>query len=346
MKRLLSLVLAILCMLGCMASLVSCNNESDVPVGMQLVRGGEEYGYYFYCPEEWIVSNDGNISACYVSKLDTTSVLFTEAQMPSDLNEYFTNEMNNLKATFTEFKLEKQMETEALFGDAKKAYKSIYTYKYAGNDFRTMLIYVVHNGRFFIFTYTAQLVLKNGEQTKYDYYLNKVQTIIDTFKFVEKKGTATDKVNYPTDKDGYILVSNKAECGFDLYVPGNYTVDNATGFVSASTSDGANISMTKPTYTGLYADAYWEKRKADLESLNITITFDEDKIGKEVELDGTTWAFSYEYEWELLGAKTHVYQVLVLVGSEGYVFTYSAPSGEVYDAHINEAIASLSKMGY
>ena len=344
MKRLLSLVLALCCVLALGASLVSCNKTGDVPVGMQLVRGGEEYGYYFYCPEEWTIANDGEIAVCYVSKLDPTSVLFTEANMPSEgIEEYFLNETNNLKATFEEFTLEKALDSEILFGDAKKAYKSIYRYKYDGKDFRTMLIYVLHNERFYIFTYTSQLINKVGDTTNYDYYLDKVQAIIDNFKFVDKKPAAADSVNYPTDADGYILISNKAECGFDLYVPADYTVDNATGFVSASLPDGANISVTKPTYTNVVASTYWEKRKADLESLNFTIN--EIKIGEKVELEDTKWAFLYEYEEALLGKKMHVYQLLIVSGRNGFVFTYSAPS-EVYNEHLNEALTSLSKMGY
>lgn len=344
MKRLISLVLVLCCMLVLGASLVSCKNDSDIPVGMQLVRGGEEYGYYFYCPEEWTIANDGNISVCYVSKLDPTSVLFTEAEMPSEgLKEYFANEVKNLQETFDEFVLEKSLDSEVLFGNAKEAHKSIYTYKYDGKSFRTMLIYVLHNNRFYIFTYTAQLASKNGEDTTYDYYLDKVQAIIDNFKFIEKKGTSGGEVNYTKDEDGYILISNKDECGFDLYVPGEYTVDNATGFVSASLPDGANISVTKPTYTGVTAENYWEKRRGDLEGLNITIN--EIHIGERIELKGTKWAFLYEYEEELQGKKMHVYQVLIAVGNDGYVFTYSAPS-EVYESHLAGALTALSKIGY
>lgn len=343
MKRLISLVLALSLILVIAASLVSCS-ESDVPPGMQLVRGGEEVGYYFYCPDEWIIANDGDVSVCYVSKLDPTSVLFTEATMPEEgLEAYFEKEAINLKATFAEFTLEKKLDKEVLFGDAQHAYKSIYTYKYDGKSFRTMLIYVVHNGRFFIFTYTAQLVAKNGSESAYDYYLDEVQKILDSFKIVEKKATGGDQISYVRDNDGYLLISNKAECGFDLYVPEGYTVDNATGFVSASHSDGASISVTKPTYTGVTAENYWTKRKADLEALNIEIT--EIQIGVQTEIPGTKWAFLYEYEQELLGEKMHVYQLLIVVGNDGYVFTYSAPDG-VYDAHLGEALTVLSKIGY
>ncbi len=345
MKRLISLVLALCCVLTLGVSLVSCKKDGDVPVGMQLVRGGEEYGYYFYCPEEWTIANDGNISACYVSKLDPTSVLFTEAKMPSEgVEAYFEKEAKNLSETFDEFKLEKKLDTEVLFGNASKAYKSIYTYKYDGKDFRTMLIYVLNGGRFYIFTYTAQLVSKVGDETHYDYYIERVQTIIDTFKFVDKKSASEDKPNYEKDADGYIFISKKDECGFSLYVPSDYTVDNATGFVSASSPDGANISVTKPTYTGVTADNYWTKRKSDLEGLNITLK--EIQIGVKTEIESAKWAFIYEYEEELLGKKMHVYQVLIAVGNEGYVFTYSAPSGEIYENNLEEALKTLHKIGY
>lgn len=344
MKRLISLILALCCVITLGATLVACKKESDVPVGMQLVRGGEEYGYYFYCPEEWTIANDGNISACYVSKLDPTSVLFTEAEMPSErLEEYFAKEVKNLQDTFEEFTLEKSLDGEVLFGNANEAYKSIYTYKYDGKSFRTMLIYVRHNGRFYVFTYTAQLINKVGDETTYDYYLDKIQKIVEAFKFVDKKETSFETENYPTDDDGYILISNKDECGFDLYVPSDYTVDNATGFVSASLPDGANISMTKPTYTNVTADSYWTKRRSDLEGLNIAVS--EIKIGERVEIDGTEWAFLYEYEEDLLGRKMHVYQLLIVVGRDGYVFTYSAPI-DVYDAHLAGAMKALYKIGY
>ena len=344
MKRLIGLLLLTCSVLSLSLSLVACKNEGDIPAGMQLVRGSDEYGYYFYCPEEWTVANDGNISVCYVSKLDPTSVLFTEAKMPSEaLEEYFTKEVKSLQETFDEFTLERSLDKNVLFGNADEAYKSIYTYKHDDKDFRTMLIYVKHHGHFYIFTYTAQLIDKNGEKTTYEYYLDKVQSIIDNFKFVEKKDATDSDVIYTTDEDGYILISSKEECGFDLYVPGNYVVDNATGFVSASLSDGANISLTKPTYTGVTADNYWVKRKADLEALNITLT--EIQIGKQIEIQGAKWAFLYEYEEELLGRQLHVYQVLIAVGNEGYVFTYSAPS-DVYEKHLNEALSSLNKIGY
>ena len=327
------------------ASLVSCKNNGDVPVGMQLVRGGDEYGYYFYCPEEWTIANDGNISACYVSKLDPTSVLFTEAEMPSEgVDAYFEKEAKNLSKTFDEFKLEKKLDSEVLFGNADKAYKSIYTYKHNGKNFRTMLIYVISGKRFYVFTYTAQLVSKVGDETNYDYYLERVQTIMDTFKFVDKKTSESNKPNYEKDADGYILISSKGECGFNLYVPSYYTVDNATGFVSASSPDGANISMTKPTYTGVTAENYWTKRKSDLEDLNIALT--EIQIGVRTEIEGTKWAFLYEYEEELLGEKIHVYQLLIAVGNEGYVFTYSAPSGDVYANNLEDALTALRKIGY
>ena len=50
-------IIALITLLASVFSLVACADTTGLPEGMQLVRGGEEYGYYFYSPEEWTVAN-------------------------------------------------------------------------------------------------------------------------------------------------------------------------------------------------------------------------------------------------------------------------------------------------
>ena len=70
----------------------SCGGGDDLPEGMQLVRGGDDVGYYFYAPEEWTVANNGEISAAYASKIDISSVTFAPSSAPmGDIASYFEN---------------------------------------------------------------------------------------------------------------------------------------------------------------------------------------------------------------------------------------------------------------
>ena len=73
------LVLSVILLIGC--------GSDGAPDGMQLVSGGPELGYYFYAPEEWTVSNTGDISSVYVSRIDTTSVSFAEIDPKSFLSK-------------------------------------------------------------------------------------------------------------------------------------------------------------------------------------------------------------------------------------------------------------------
>ena len=151
MKRLTALLLLII--ISALA-LVGCGGDSDIPTGMQLVRGGEAVGYYLYSPEGWVVANQGNIAATYVSAIDTTSVTLTEASMPSgSIDEYF----EEAKADFTfEITLKKQGESFKL-GNAEEARQYVYDYKYWSFnqngektyfDVRTMQVFAKFDGRF------------------------------------------------------------------------------------------------------------------------------------------------------------------------------------------------------
>ena len=59
MKKITSIILILATLLS-LALLTSCK-KSDAPEGLQLVKGGADYAYSFYAPEEWVVANLGDM---------------------------------------------------------------------------------------------------------------------------------------------------------------------------------------------------------------------------------------------------------------------------------------------
>ena len=346
MKKITTILICTAMMLCATVCLCSCNKNKDVPDGMQIVR--DDAGYIFYAPEEWTVSNDREISCAYVSKLDTTSILFTESITPEcTIEEYFATDISKLNTSFKNVIVEKTLE-KTNFGDAKKAYKSIYTYDYKEFNFRTMLIYVIHGERFFIFTYTAGTYNKLSETSYYDFYSEKVQAVIDNFKITEKPQSENEVQKPEADAEGFYLSSNKSICGFNLYLPEEYDTDTSTSFVSANLPDGTNINMTELTYTGLYPIDYYDKRKEDLTALGFDIeeiNIDRESKTNKLELPNVRWAYSYEYKQTIFDRTNHVYQVILSSGQKYYVFTYMA-SEENYNLHLDDAMNILNRIEF
>ena len=352
MKKIASLCLAVTMLFLSLICLWSCGDKAEAPDGMQLVRGGEDIGYYFYAPEEWTVSNSGKISAAYASKVDTTSASITEAEMPSvSIPEYFKSEM----AKFT-FPITLSVDGEKCnFGNSDEAYKYVYSYTYKEIGLICMQILSKYQGRFYIFTFTSYSADRLEGQSYYSFYLEKVQSMIDNFKFVEKKSAEVEKPEYEKDEDGYNLVSDKEICGFELYLPESYTVDSNGGIVSATNGNGSTVSLTKAMTTGVTVEEYWKMRKENLElfidqvsdpeSGEKTSSLKEIEVNKAVDGIGNEFAFSFEYTYVFGGRTYHVYQVLFVDGWDGYVYTFTAYE-DCYNADLAEAKHILTKVKY
>ena len=356
MKKLVFVILLIICTLG----LISCSSDG-APDGMQLVAGSAEKGYYFYAPEEWTVSNLGEINAVFVSNLDVTSVTFTQIDAEnfkksdkavSDEEYFFNNYFDDMKNEFPSDTVYTLSGENCVFGKADeaadKAKKYTYNYTYNEHKFGFMQILIKHDSDFYIFTYTALLENKTKDKTYYDYYLEKLQSIIDNFRFTEKSAGSDSTNDYERDGDGYICVSRKKLCGFELYVPDTYSVDYSSAIVSVTTADGSNINVTEATKTGLSAEDYWKSRKEELSSVvtNLTVISEgvETKLG-----NNSKWAFAYEYTYEYNGEKFHVYQINAVNGSmlfaKGYCFTFTAKE-ENYENHKDELVKIIEKVKF
>lgn len=352
MKRTLAALLALIMIISTLC-LTSCGKDDDVPEGMQLVRGGEDVGYYFYGPEEWVVANLGNISCTYVSSINLSSISFTETQMPEGtVTEYFESEKEKFP-----YEITVSVNGEGCaFGNADKiAAKYVYSYTYKDISYTCMQIFVEHSDRFFIFTYTANNTLSTDGETAYDRYLEKVTAVIDAFRFTDRTGDSSQEAEYERDSDGYSLVSDKTLSGFRMYVPDGYKVDYSSAMVSVSKEDGTNITMCEATYNAVDTDDYWNARKTSLEAIadkatdenGETVSTLKEIVSKEkTEAANAKVAVYYEYTYSLEGVEYHVYQVLMrkgILNNTIYVFTYTA-TGEAYESNFEEMKTILGKI--
>ncbi len=378
MKKILAIILALLCL----TAFISCGDGEEIPDGMQLVFGGEDVGYYFYAPSEWITSNVGDIKAAYISTLNNTSVSFTEIKLEDTENpeeyfftEYFGDSMTALDSTkISDFTLKENGKTYTLGAKdytADRAVQYIYTYKYPTpvykentpvdkpeyeyHEFGFMQILAMHGGRFYILTYSAQNEAKEGITPNYDKYLEMFTSVIENFRFVDKNGEGEKKPEYTLDSDGYKLISEHKHAGFDFYVPEDFEPDFSSAAVSASHSDGSNVTITQATSVGVYASDYWTMRKNELS----TIVTELEEVTKDGEAqvniptrlgnNSSTlygdWAYSYEYTFKYNGVKYHVYQILAIDGTKGYTFTYTA-SEENYAEHFESVLKIIEKVRF
>ena len=153
MKSFKKILIMLMLLTLCALVLCACGGGAGAPEGMQLVLGGEELGFYFYSPEEWIVANHGEVAASYASTVNSTSVTFTKIDTPTAevSKEYFITELSKLP-----FKAEvKSFNSNAEFGNAKKACSCTFGYEYKGRSFLTMQIIASFDGEFYLFTYNS-----------------------------------------------------------------------------------------------------------------------------------------------------------------------------------------------
>ena len=366
MKRILSIILAISALVTSLTVLTACDNsENDVPENMQLVRGGEDVGYYFYGPKGWAIANQGEISATYVSTVNYSSLIFSPLTEPEERGEgfsyaeYFKSVFESdsdkyLRSPFSDFKLiESPKEKEdgsglvgCTFGNANEAYKYIFSFTHEDRSYTAMQIFSVYKDRVYLFQYMASNAKFMNDESYYTYYLEDyVQPVIKNFKFVEKSGSVS-KENYPTDKDGYMLVSDKRLTGFDMYVPSSYSVDLTTGIVCVSKENGVSITASAMINTTTYPHENYLDRKEKLEKLSDDGRIEEIAANNSFSPDNAPMASWYEYKYVLDGVEYHVYQVYVVDGQisrDFYVFTFTAPES-VYYEEIDEGKTIFEKM--
>lgn len=383
MKKITSLFLIISVFITALYTLTACGgNSSDAPNGMQLVRGGDDIGYYFWGPEEWVVANQGEIAATYVSSVDYSSVTFTESDVNYNLigtgadpyldgvgNAFAAAQERYKSAPFSDYGLKINGE-KASFGNADRAVKYVFNYTYDEKPYTCMQIFVSHAGASYIFTFNASAKeYSEKDGSYYQFYLNeKVQPIIDNFKFVDKIPEASTDTSLPTDDRGLVLASDKSKCGFKLWVDPEYKVDFASGMVSVTNAGGANVTAVKLINSSVaIKDNFLERcellsyiadRRINAETGKEEADFDvilgvlKDEDGNEymqiTDVAGARSAALVEYRYTLGGKSYRVYQVYLVNGYfnvEAYVFTFTCPE-QIFDTEIVKAKKMLADMEF
>ncbi len=357
-------ILAVMMIIAAIFAFASCDKEDDAPEGLDLGDKNTKYGYVFYVPEGWTVSNRDGVSAAYVTAVNNTSVSFTRADAPSvPLTQYFDESMAKLPY---EISVMKHGE-DTTFGNASSAAMFTYTYTYQGYSFAAMQILVSYGEDFYIFTYNSYGDPAD-ENSDYQKYLSSVLLAIESFEFTVAEGEG-ESPSYGQDAGGYKLVSDRKISGYDLYLPEGYEViDNGT-MVTAKISAGANISISKASQTGVSVLSYIENRRSELSELVGDINDIKVGVPKAVDTSGEffeDWSLDvlpeldesikfgnlsrestvlYEYTYVFAGKTYHVYQVLGVDSYNGYVFTYTALEDE-YSEHLDEIMTILGKVDF
>ena len=360
------LLLILITVIGC--TLISCEG-SDVPDGLGVITVSEADGFKLYCPEGWTVmtANTGTGKTVWGAKrssYNNISITFTEAEMPDGLPEAADNALalkaieayyEKSLADFPENMKVTTVSAPALsnFGNAQAAYKVIYTYKYENLDFAALQYLIKQDSAFYIFTYTSYGD-PAAEDSDYTRYYEDVDLSIKSFEFITKSGSTAEAPGYEKDADGDLLVSDRALCGFDLYLPEEIEVICSSGYVTAKFSDTASIYLGKATATGVQINEYWERRKSELErftdgkvqEIDVNATNKSD-TEKKVILGNLSEKLvaSYEYKYVIDGVEYHCYQIMGLDSFNGYVFTYTATEAE-YQSHLSVIEEIIKKVKF
>ena len=360
-KSLLTVLVFIIASVG----LYACSSdEVEVPDGLQIVKISEDEGYHFFGPEGWVIANDGNIAASYVSTINNTSVTFTKAKAPEGTyEEYFNNEIAKFPYDITV--LDGEGAKPIAFGNADEAVSYVYTFEYGGVSLASWQILIKNGGEFYIFTYTSYGD-PTDEGSEYQNYLEVVSLAVESFEFVEKSGAG--EKSEPTGEK--VLASDKSLSGFELYLPDTYLTENVGGIVKAKISDNASLSLTKASTTGVSILEYIEKRKSELQALFGEVTDIAIKLETLPDMSGDNAdmfsAFdvspiadpditfgnlqknriiSYEYSYTYNGTVYRVCQLFGVSQWDGFVFTYTAEESD-YETHIDEINEILAEVRF
>ena len=325
MKKILSVLLLLLVVVGCMTA---CATEK-APDGFQLVSGEDEI-FRLYAPKSWSSNLSSGISGAYASL--EKKVIVTASTIEAE------------NYTIEEFAAK-----------AKKSYEKMDGYELVSEPVHTtvdnhdayVMVFdgIVNEGgsKAVVYRFKVYLVKKDANLVTITYtapknyytdYTNDLNLIIGEFKFRDdidtKKDTFIDtKKDAP---DGYQIASND-KYEFRFYVPDTWTVNRRTYNPKAyySTTDMSNVTITTKVIDDVVTDgaSYWAsfKEQSAYEISNETI--DENaKMGKYP-------AYSVEYTYTINGVEYMVKQVFLPANGNIYIFTYTSRP-RTYEKHLDD----------
>ena len=176
-KKILSFVLALSV---CAMLLCSCNKNTDVPEGMQLVSS-DYIDCKFFIPKDWTPEIATGI---LVAKASDNSNVSIQKMNPSgnykSADDYFrTDYLPKITSTYKNVTLleeESSIENQKFGTIGNGAVKYVYTVESDGSVYKIMQYFSVYSGYLYILTYTA-------EQSVFASHLEEVGSIVNNFVY-------------------------------------------------------------------------------------------------------------------------------------------------------------------
>ncbi len=321
--------------------LCGCGNSTPVIDGVEPPRGMQNAapqgaGYYLFVPEGWLVDQRNGITVVSVSSYSTVSITLATFASEKSAREYWDASWGETEARFTEITMKEEGKDAAMGGVAAVRYAFSGKY-HDGNVYSFMQCIAKKDGSLYVLTYTAS-------EAEYDSYLSGANTIVENFRFGEKKDAPTGNTpNTEGAPTGMQQISNDAIHEFRFYVPLSWVADMQTGYVSAyvSAEDRTNVSLFAQYPPSGVADV--EDYFATMEDERKSMLSDYKLLSGGKNEDGTYKdpvavaggkGARYVYEGVNGGVAYRVMQVFFVRSAYIYTFTYTA-TAEGYDAHLS-----------
>lgn len=268
MKKLFSLILAILCL---SLPLVSCSNEqeSDVPAGMARAKNAAMDLWVFY-PENWTVAENGEqlklVSAeqnSLENQMSAEDLTDAGAVLPSNIANVsitrLAEDVEDLKAYSTQawgrfdahFVFDAAVEEKNLGADDTITR----TYHYASVEgkvlYRFSQTFVLHAGTVYAVTFTAtdslfELLSESAKEIRKSLTFEKVEEADNTpLSAAADETVEEDEARVPA-KDGLVALTN-AGVEYILYYPASsgFATAVSSGFLALRHTDGATVSVVR-----------------------------------------------------------------------------------------------------
>lgn len=347
MKKTAAILLCLCMILG----LVSCSvdQNGDVPDGMQIASAAGA-DYYLYVPTTWNINTYYGISGAYfnltnlsnvsVEKYEQTEQMETEMQAAE-----LADSASARIAWFYQNACRTALESIALGGSISEEDAGSATTLDGENamQFRVKAtvngkVSIVHQviaerkNAFYVFTFSVT-------EDLYEMLWTDVESMLAEFTFTDTpyEPDAVKEIDSEADApDGMKLASND-EVAYRFYVPETWEINqNERVFAAYVEEDRASVSVVPymPDSESMSIAEYSKMTRDKLleivgEENYVKISEQETSLGERV-------AVKQRYQLRIEGKTYEYLQVIAAYKSMIYSVTYTAPTEEVYEKHIEE----------
>lgn len=347
MKKIISLLFALILIFSTCLSLTACSDDKDTegaPTGMQVADRTDRY--VFFVPENWIVQEkiDG-IALAYAPNSDRSSLSLYSAEIEDGIGveDYWVSFADQYEQ-YTEFKLLSEPKKVKFGTNDARLYEMSFTAN--GVGYQSFQCFCIKDGYVYIMTYLAKSAQKTDEATYYSDNFNQADYSRECFTLNGSTGAQGAQRTPFADEgtpEGMMLISDVSTVDYKLFVPTSWVIDMQSGYTSAYKSEGkasVGVSYTIPSARTL--DEY----VSNLENQYKVIysQFSGMVKGEDIMLGGVQSAV-YTYTATYAGREIKCKQVFAIVGSYVYTLTYTAGAQD-YDLSLAEVDKIISEFKF